>query len=73
MEVYKCHECDSLNVEINRDNKGYYIKCCDCGHYMRVGNEKDAENALKSLRRGIKQLKQLQQQLMLQVNNIDAK
>ena len=62
MTVYRCQKCGSNNVEIGRDDKGYNIKCWDCGHYVNVGNEKDAENALKSLRRNIKKLNQLKQQ-----------
>ena len=73
MTPYKCRECGSLNVEINRDDKGYYIKCYDCGHYVNVGTEKDAENALKALRRDIAKLKQLQKQLTLQVEGTATK
>lgn len=73
MNIHKCRECGSLNVEINRNDKGYYIKCCDCGHYVNVGTAKDAENALKALRRDIAKMKQLQRQLALQVEDAATK
>ena len=34
----KCPKCGSTNIEANRDIKDPFIKCKDCGYYLREGN-----------------------------------
>lgn len=46
---YRCKKCSSVNVELERDINGYYVKCENCGHY--VGG-KNAKEALKNWERG---------------------
>lgn len=46
---YRCKKCSSVNVELECDINGYYVKCENCGHY--VGG-KNAKEALKNWERG---------------------
>lgn len=34
----KCPKCGSTNIESNRDVKNAFIRCKDCGHYLRKGD-----------------------------------
>lgn len=31
--AHRCRECSSKNIELEKDAKGYYIRCYDCGYY----------------------------------------
>jgi len=33
----KCPKCGSTNIESNRDLSNPFIRCKDCGHYLREG------------------------------------
>ena len=36
-DMLKCPKCGSNNIEANKDISNPFIRCRDCGHYLRTG------------------------------------
>lgn len=38
-QAVKCPKCGSTNIESNKDINNPFIRCKDCGHYLREGKK----------------------------------